>query len=33
MTLAQRLAKEPDWRGLTEAEEDKLFAKTLETAV
>jgi hypothetical protein len=33
MTLAQRLAKEPDWKGLTEAEEDKLFDKTLETTV
>jgi hypothetical protein len=33
MTLAQRLAMEPDWKGPTEAEEDKLFAKTLETAV
>jgi hypothetical protein len=33
MTWAQRLAMEPDWKGPTEAEEDKLFARTLETAV
>ena len=30
---AATLGAEPDWKGLTEAEEDKLFAKTLETAV
>jgi hypothetical protein len=30
---AVTLGAEPDWKGPTEAEEDKLFAKTLETAV
>jgi hypothetical protein len=30
---AAELAAQPDWKGPTEAEEDKMFAKTLETAV